>query len=145
MEEDSPMLGLENKTMDSKREMEILDALDEIRAKNAILEKVDKDKILDKIYSVPTVQEQRESDQIAEFEQIARKVFTDADGDTVKRISKKPIFHSSTDAKPPSFGSAASKDSAKDNFVKPLVKVGMKKKQAAKAKISIEYDSSNSD
>ncbi len=35
LEEDNPMLALENRTLDSKREMDILDSLDEIRTKNA--------------------------------------------------------------------------------------------------------------
>ncbi|GLB35220.1 putative DUF572-domain-containing protein [Lyophyllum shimeji] len=39
-EENNPMKALENRTQDSKREMDILDALQDIRAKNARLERV---------------------------------------------------------------------------------------------------------
>lgn len=39
-EENNPMKVLENRTIDSKREMDILDALQDIRAKNARIERV---------------------------------------------------------------------------------------------------------
>jgi len=39
-EENNPMKVLENKTVDSKREMDILDALQDIRARNARNERV---------------------------------------------------------------------------------------------------------
>jgi len=39
-EENNPMKALENRTVDSKREMDILDALQDIRARNARNERV---------------------------------------------------------------------------------------------------------
>ncbi|RKO86572.1 CWC16 protein, partial [Blyttiomyces helicus] len=45
-EENNPMKALENRTLDSKREMDILDALDEIRTRNARSERVDADAAL---------------------------------------------------------------------------------------------------
>lgn len=45
-EENNPMKALENRTLASKREMDILDALDEIRTKNAQLERKDVNQVL---------------------------------------------------------------------------------------------------
>ncbi|KXS09576.1 DUF572-domain-containing protein [Gonapodya prolifera JEL478] len=45
----NPMKALENRTVDSKREMDILDALDEIRTRNAAQERVDSDQVLAEI------------------------------------------------------------------------------------------------
>ena len=42
-EENNPMKALENRTVDSKREMDILDALQDIRARNARNERVGQD------------------------------------------------------------------------------------------------------
>lgn len=41
-----PMKAIENKTLDSRREMEVLDALQDIRTRNARLERVDTDALL---------------------------------------------------------------------------------------------------
>lgn len=49
-EENNALLALENRTLDSKREMDILDALDEMLTKNAQMEKVDPEKVLEKIH-----------------------------------------------------------------------------------------------
>ena len=48
-EENNPMKALENRAVDSKREMDILDALDEIRTRNAVNERVDAEALLDKL------------------------------------------------------------------------------------------------
>ncbi|KAI9026270.1 CWC16 protein, partial [Hyaloraphidium curvatum] len=48
-EENNPMKALENRTMESKREMDILDALDEIRTRNAMNERVDPEGLLEKL------------------------------------------------------------------------------------------------
>ncbi|RKP08954.1 CWC16 protein, partial [Thamnocephalis sphaerospora] len=44
-----PMRALERRTEESKREMEIMDALDEIRIRNARNERVDQDAVLDRV------------------------------------------------------------------------------------------------
>lgn len=45
-EEENPIKALENRTADSKKEIEILDALDEIRAINAMHQQIDTDELL---------------------------------------------------------------------------------------------------
>lgn len=50
-EENNPMKALENRAVDSKREMDILDALDEIRTRNALNERVDAEALLDKLHA----------------------------------------------------------------------------------------------
>ncbi|CBQ69394.1 related to YJU2-Essential nuclear protein, putative spliceosomal component [Sporisorium reilianum SRZ2] len=49
--EGDPMMQLEARTLDSRREMEILDALQDIRTRNARLERVDTDAVLAKLHS----------------------------------------------------------------------------------------------
>jgi hypothetical protein len=50
-EEDNPMQALEAKTVDAKREMDILDKLQEIRTRNARFEKIDREKVLQTVSS----------------------------------------------------------------------------------------------
>ncbi|KAG0041593.1 hypothetical protein BGZ83_001602 [Gryganskiella cystojenkinii] len=86
-EENNPMKALENRTQDSKREMEIMDALDEIRTRNSLIERVDADQVLDKLVGAGDEirsREQREEDE--EDERLARAVFQDVDGESVKRL-----------------------------------------------------------
>lgn len=65
-EENNPLKALENRTIDSKRELEIMEGLDEIRTRNARMERMDSGVILDKMVEV------NESD---EDERIAQEVF----------------------------------------------------------------------
>ncbi|ORZ37048.1 CWC16 protein [Catenaria anguillulae PL171] len=48
-EEMDPLKALENRTRESKREMQILDALEEVRTRNARVERVNVDGLLDKL------------------------------------------------------------------------------------------------
>lgn len=109
------MLALENRTLDSKREMDILDALDEIKTKNSILEKVDPSTILGKIYKNETPQEKIAGMQEQEDAKIAKAIFTDADGETVKRVT---------------VGSSAGKE--KVQFAKPMSKIQIEKRNLIK-------------
>ncbi|KAF9085160.1 hypothetical protein BGX23_009910 [Mortierella sp. AD031] len=86
-EENNPMKALENRTQDSKREMEIMDALDEIRTRNAVNERVDADILLNRMAGTEeeiTLKRQQLEDE--EDERLAKAVFKDADGETVKRL-----------------------------------------------------------
>ncbi|KAF0537691.1 DUF572-domain-containing protein [Gigaspora margarita] len=86
-EENNPMKALENRTIDSKREMDILDALDEIRTRNARNERVDSDALLDKLLESDQNTEKSEKEkEEEEDEKLARSIFTTVDGDRVKRV-----------------------------------------------------------
>lgn len=101
-----PMKALENKTYDSKREIDILEKLDEIQTRNALHERADADDVFAKIQESrnSALQQQRdlkkkeeESDDV-----LARSVFRDSEGVAVKRLldheleaDKRPsVFHS---------------------------------------------------
>jgi len=86
-EENNPMKALENRTQDSKREMEIMDALDEIRTRNAVNERVDADIILNKLAgSEEELANRRQQLEDEEDERLAKAVFKDVDGESVKRL-----------------------------------------------------------
>ncbi|KAG0365612.1 CWC16 protein [Gamsiella multidivaricata] len=87
-EENNPMKALENRTQDSKREMEIMDALDEIRTRNALNERLDADTLLDKLVdSEQDIRLRQQQQEDEEDERLARAVFKDVDGDRVKRLN----------------------------------------------------------
>jgi hypothetical protein len=67
------MKELETKVLDAKTEMAIADALDEIRSRNARIEKVDKDGIKTDVVDVVDEQRKREEEEDAEA---ARKAFS---------------------------------------------------------------------
>jgi hypothetical protein len=81
-EENNPMKALENRTVDSKREMDILDALQDIRARNARHERAGQGELLDKI-GVEEVEETEEELQKRledeEDERLVRQVFSKID------------------------------------------------------------------
>ncbi|RIB06519.1 CWC16 protein, partial [Gigaspora rosea] len=86
-EENNPMKALENRTIDSKREMDILDALDEIRTRNARNERVDSDALLDKMLESDQNDEKSEKEkEEEEDEKLARSIFNTVDGDKIKRV-----------------------------------------------------------
>ncbi|KAJ7072658.1 CWC16 protein [Mycena amicta] len=80
-EENNPMKVLENRTTDSKREMEILDALQDIRARNARIERTGNDSSVDlmarigveELENEETLERRREEE---EDEKLVRQVFS---------------------------------------------------------------------
>ncbi|KAJ3300119.1 hypothetical protein HDU76_006152, partial [Blyttiomyces sp. JEL0837] len=87
-EKNNPMKALENRTIDSKREMDILDALDEIRTKNAHTERLDANEVLAKILDAKKAREEADMRrQEEEDEAAAKAIFQSSDGNLVKRIS----------------------------------------------------------
>uniref|UniRef100_M4C2K6 Splicing factor YJU2 n=1 Tax=Hyaloperonospora arabidopsidis (strain Emoy2) TaxID=559515 RepID=M4C2K6_HYAAE len=74
-EKGDAMKALENRTLDSKREMDILDALDEIKAINQRHAKVDTDKLLQQHTDVGTGSQDERDRQLAEDRREAHRVF----------------------------------------------------------------------
>jgi len=82
-EENNPMKVLENKTVDSKREMDILDALQDIRARNARNERVGQsDDLLSRLAleEVETEEEARMKRLEEEDEMLVQEVFSKVPG-----------------------------------------------------------------
>lgn len=69
-EEEDPMKSLETRTVDSKREMDILDKLQEIRGRNARMERADTDKVLERISTRRNPDEMDEEERLAEIERL---------------------------------------------------------------------------
>ncbi|KAJ3197402.1 hypothetical protein HK101_003828 [Irineochytrium annulatum] len=113
-EENNPMKALENRTLDSKREMDILDALDEIRTKNAMSERVGADALLDRILtSKQSKAEAAMRRQEEEDEAVARAMFKSADGDQVRRLMDGELADDS------GFGAAGGVNVSLDDGAKP--------------------------
>ncbi|KAI9276186.1 CWC16 protein [Sporodiniella umbellata] len=86
-EEEDPMKALENRTLDSKREMDILDALDEIRTRNARSERVDVDDVLNRFSNEDQEEiSARMQEEEEEYEKEAKAVFESADGEQVRKL-----------------------------------------------------------
>jgi len=90
-EEANPMKELEIKQMDSKREMELMDALDQVRASNARIDKVSRemnpDAIL-KLLNEEPVSETEEERLEKEDAELAKRAFEGANGEMVRRITE---------------------------------------------------------
>jgi hypothetical protein len=80
------MKELEHKTEDAKTEMAIADALDEVRTRNARLERVDHDAIVQSLVTSIVDDEQKRQDE--EDAEIARKAFTTEDGEVIRRVDE---------------------------------------------------------
>lgn len=83
--EKDAMKELETKTLDAKTEMAIADALDEIRTRNARMEKVDKDGSVATVTDVRD--EERERQERADEEAARRAFHTDA-GEKIRRLDE---------------------------------------------------------
>ncbi|KAJ1653065.1 Pre-mRNA-splicing factor cwf16 [Dispira simplex] len=77
-EEEDPMKALERRTIESKREMEILNALDEIRTRNARAERMDSEQLLEKLHrrnAEADRKEQIEAEDLAAEEALVSTLF----------------------------------------------------------------------
>ena len=98
--EGDPMKQLEARTIDSRREMEILDALQDIRTRNARLERVDTDAVLAKLHDRPqpafdahtanSIREDQQAKAEQEDEALVQKYFGKAlDGGRAIAVKRK--------------------------------------------------------
>lgn len=85
-ENESAMAKLETKTLDSKREMMIADALDEIRTRNARMERKDHADVLETLLEVKDEEVLRREQEEQEIEEAAKKAFSTEDGEWVRRV-----------------------------------------------------------
>ncbi|KAI0472072.1 CWC16 protein [Xylariaceae sp. FL0804] len=112
-EQRNAMAELEAKTQDARREMAVADALDEIRTRNARLERADKDGADAAAMMAPTPLEDEAARQEREDEEAARRAFAMArspgadtqeeplDGDGLLAASGTPEASSAAQAMPP--------------------------------------------
>jgi Saf4/Yju2 protein len=97
-EENNPMKVLENKTVDSKREMDILDALQDIRARNARNERVGlSEGLLAKIGLEETEDDTERKRLEEEDERLVQEVFSkvSTSGNSVVTVKRKADDHES--------------------------------------------------
>jgi hypothetical protein len=91
----NPMKELEIKQMDSKREMEVMDALDQVRASNARIDKASRelnpDAILKLVHGEEEVGETEEDRLAKEDAEAARRAFEGIDGERVRRITAEAL------------------------------------------------------
>lgn len=96
----NPMKDLEIKQMDSKREMEMMDALDQVRASNARIDKASRELGPEAILKLARRDEEDETEteeQRLEKEdaELARKTFAGIDGEIVRRTAEDSLSPSS--------------------------------------------------
>jgi hypothetical protein len=147
------MKALEDRTLDSKREMDIMDALDEIRTRNARSERVDVDDVLDRfdvqdkaeITSRMKLEEEEDAKQ-------AKAIFESADGEQVRKLkqAEPEAIHLVNNSKAamdiPSFKPAAIIKKRKIETSSPVVIVKKKKEEKPKNALSLlaGYDDDSS-
>ena len=96
-EENNPMKALENRTTDSKREMDILDALQDIRARNARNERVGQSQATELL-------ERLGMQEIEDEEDRRRRLEEEEDEKLVRDVFSKVAGPSGVDSLPPSNG-----------------------------------------
>lgn len=83
------MKSLEDRTLDSKREMDIMDALDEIRTRNARSERLDVDDVLERFNAEDKAEiSSRMKEEEEEDEKQAKAIFESADGEQVRKLKE---------------------------------------------------------
>lgn len=144
------MKSLESRTMDSKREMDIMDALDEIRTRNARSERLDVDEVLDRFSAEDKVViTDRMKQEEEEDERQAKAIFESADGQQVRKLKEAEpdaislVGESAKDI--PSFKPAAIIKKRKQPAANSIVVVKKQKNQAANAlSLLANYDDDDS-
>jgi hypothetical protein len=90
-EEYNPMKALENRTVDTKKEMDVLDALDEIRTQNARREKIDAQRLIELFQERELQSHTVDSD---EDEKLVQSIFGN---EKSKEIYEEDIIHDDED------------------------------------------------
>ncbi|ORX44249.1 DUF572-domain-containing protein [Hesseltinella vesiculosa] len=88
------MVELENRTLESRREMEIMDALDEIRTTSSRNERINVDDVLDRLSADARAQvEAQLNEEETVLDQEVQAIFKSADGETVRKLTtgKTPV------------------------------------------------------
>lgn len=85
-ENESAMAKLETKTLDSKREMQIADALDEIRTRNARNERVDQEDVLETLLDVKDESQLERERQERDDDEAAKRAFRTDEDKFVRRV-----------------------------------------------------------
>lgn len=149
---DDPMKALEDRTLDSKREMDIMDALDEIRTRNARSERVDVEDVLDRFSTEDKdIISSRMKREQEEDEKQAKAIFESADGEQVRKLKEAEpdaihlVNQSSAAMEIPSFKPSAIIKKRKIPS-SPLVIVKKKKPEPSKNALSLlaSYDDDSS-
>ncbi|GAA5800905.1 hypothetical protein HPULCUR_006344 [Helicostylum pulchrum] len=150
---DDPMKALEDRTLDSKREMDIMDALDEIRTRNARSERVDVEDVLDRFNNEDQViiSSRMKSEEEEDAKQ-AKAIFESADGEQVRKLKEAEpdaielVNQSSAAMEIPSFKPSAIIKKRKAAAASPIVVVKKKKEEPAKSALSLlaSYDDDSS-
>ena len=96
-EEENAMEALESKTIDAKREMEIADALDEIRTRNAMGQRLGPDALLAKLEESRQLEAKQAQQEAAELstrevleqdKEQAKAIFSSEQGQQIRRLQK---------------------------------------------------------
>ena len=134
-EKGDAMKALENRTLDSKREMDILDALDEIKAINQRHAKVDTDKLLQQHADKGTVGQDERDRQLADDRREAHRVFTEKLKLPQKENSlKRPVDDATDQRASTRLGAASLSEDTTPAASVLKVAVTVKKKTSAAAK-----------
>ncbi|CAI5717676.1 unnamed protein product [Peronospora destructor] len=141
-EKGDAMKALENRTLDSKREMDILDALDEIKAINQRHAKVDTDKLLQQHADVGKISKEEQEKQLEEDRQEVHRVFEQKQRLQLKQNAhKRPVDDASAETKAGDAlaGLATASSTSTPSLklavtIKKMTTIATKKKNKAKAK-----------
>ncbi|CAI5707285.1 hypothetical protein KXD40_007620 [Peronospora effusa] len=142
-EKGDAMKALENRTLDSKREMDILDALDEIKAINQRHAKVDTDKLLQQHADVGKISKEEQEKQLEEDRQEAHRVFEQKQKLQLKQNAhKRPVDDASEEAKAgnPLTGLVTASSTSTPSLklavtIKKMTTIATKKKKNNKVKV----------
>ena len=135
-EEKNAMVELETKTLDAKREMQIADALDEIRVWNARMERGEG--VIEAIGVKERMRDEAREREEQEIEEAAKRAFETEAGEKVKRLTEEEEGLFGTGIDVPTFTSTVQD---KPDPVIPTFTRTIKKKRDLKAALGIKRKS----